>query len=414
MAVSEKNSLNILHNMIGDQPTMSMQKRKVIRPVHTKGAKKVNVARTPKASRALHQEYQTPRRLVMAMDDIVSMSAKLNARKRLRNTVDDHFSADKKQTLAEEQSMQVTASIQYHLVEAVMFACESYLKDCTGFEGFILWALVDSNGYFEQPDRIEEPEGMERNDESFKFANEAATSVDSYGCFEPLDGIEEPEGNGCFEECDGIEEPESMERNDESFKSANKTATLVESDRGCFEQPDGEDEPEMVDSDSCCFEQHDGKDEPEGKGCFEQPDGIDEPDGLESNDESFKFVNEAAEPVHLKSAESVRPVYIRRPWHASHHNAESVRPVYIKRPWHTSHHKGHTTLRSSDRWANNWPKQDKEQCCIKSYLTQKYITPKCKYPTSGWRKCARSEETTWTSPSTITLKSRPIRCFHGC
>ena len=346
------NSLNDLHNMIGDQPTMSMQKRNVIRPDHTKSAKTVKLARTQKSSHALQQEYQTPRLLEMAMDHIDSVSAKLNARKRLRNTVDDHFSADKKQTLAEEQSMQVTASDQYHLVEAVMFACESYLKDCTGFEGFILWALVDSNGYFEQPDRIEEPEGMERNDESFKFANEATTSVDSYGCFEPLDGIEEPEGNGCFEESDGIEEPESMERNDESFKSANETATLVESDRCCFEQPDGKDEPEMVDSDSCCFGQHDGKDEPEGNGCFEQPDGIDEPDGMESNDESFKFVNEAAKPVHIKSA-------------------ESVRLVYIKRPWHASHHKGHTSLRSSDRWANNWPKQDKEQCCIKSKLRQK-------------------------------------------
>ena len=318
MAVSESNSLNDLHNMIGDQPTMSMQKRKVIRPDHSKGAKTVKLARTQKASHALQQEYQTPRLLEMAMNHIDSVSAKLNARKRLRNTVDDHFSADKKQTLAEEQSMQVTASDQYHLVEAVMFACESYLKDCTGFEGFILWALVDSNGYFEQPDRIEEPEGMERNDESFKYANEAATSGES----------------------------------------------------------------------DCCIE--------------------------ESNDESFKFVNEAAEPVHLKSAESVRPVYIERPWHASHHNAESVRPVYIKRPWHASHHKGHTSLRSSDRWANNWPKQDKEQCCIKSKLRQKYTTTKCKYPTSGWRKRARSEETTWTSPSTITLKCRPIRCFHGC
>ena len=163
-----------------------------------------------------------------------------------------------------------------------------------------------------------------------------------------------------------------MERNDESFKSANETATLVESDR--------------------C--------------CFEQPDGIDEPDGMESNDESFKFVNEAAKPVHIKSAESVRPVYIKRPWHASHHNAESVRPVYIKRPWHASHHKGHTSLRSSDRWANNWPKQDKGQCCIKSKLRQKYTTTEWKYPTSGWRKRARSEETSWTLPSTITLKSR--------
>ena len=101
-------------------------------------------------------------------------------------------------------------------------------------------------------------------------------------------------------------------------------------------------------------------------------DGIDEPEGMESNDESFKFVNEAAEPVHLK-------------------NAESVRPVYIKRPWHASHHKGHTSLRSSDRWANNWPKQDKGQCCIKSKLRQKYTTTEWKYPTSGWRKFSFSD-----------------------
>ena len=186
-----------------------------------------------------------------------------------------------------------------------------------------------------------------------------------------------------------------MERNDESFKSANETATLVESDRCCFEQPDGKDEPEMVDSDSCCFGQHDGKDEPEGNGCFEQPDGIDEPDDMESNDESFKFVNEAAKPVHIK-------------------NAESVRAVYIKRPWHASHHKGHTSLRSSDWWANKWPKTRHKTVLHESARRQKYIPTKWKYPTSGWRKRARSEETTWTSPSTITLKSRPIRCFHGC
>ena len=108
---------------------------------------------------------------------------------------------------------------------------------------------------------------------------------------------------------------------------------------------------------------------------------------MESNDESFKFVNEAAKPVHIISA-------------------VSVRPVYIKRPWHASHHKDHTSLRSSDRWANNWPKQDKGQCCIKSKLRQKYTTTEWKYPTSGWRKRARSEETSWTLPSTITLKSR--------
>ena len=95
------------------------------------------------------------------------MSAKLTARKRLRNTVDDRFSVDKQQTLAEEQSTQATASDRFRVVEAVMFACESYFKDRTGFEGIILWGLVDNNGCFEQPDGIEESEGMERNDESF-------------------------------------------------------------------------------------------------------------------------------------------------------------------------------------------------------------------------------------------------------
>ena len=43
------------------------------------------------------------------------------------------------------------ASDRFRLVEAVMFECEKYLNDHTGFEGFILWALVDSNGCFEQP-----------------------------------------------------------------------------------------------------------------------------------------------------------------------------------------------------------------------------------------------------------------------
>ena len=157
--------------MNGDQHTMSVQKRKVMRPDHRKRAKSVKLVRTQRACHASHQEDQTTLRLVRALDRIVSMSAKLTARKRLRNTVDDRFSVDKQQTLAEEQSTQATASDRFRLVEAVMFACESYLKDRTGFEGIILWGLVDNNGCFEQPDGIEESEGMERNDESFKFLN---------------------------------------------------------------------------------------------------------------------------------------------------------------------------------------------------------------------------------------------------
>ena len=89
------------------------------------------------------------------MAHIVSMATKLAARKRLRHTVDDRFSMDKQQPLAEEQSTRATASDRFHLVEAMMFACESYLKDRTGFEGFILWALVDNNDCFEQSGKIE-------------------------------------------------------------------------------------------------------------------------------------------------------------------------------------------------------------------------------------------------------------------
>ena len=80
------------------------------------------------------------------------MSAKLAAaRKRRHNMVDDCLSMDEQQTLAEKQSKEVMASDRFRLVEAVMFECENYLKSHTGFEGFILWALVDSNGCFEQP-----------------------------------------------------------------------------------------------------------------------------------------------------------------------------------------------------------------------------------------------------------------------
>ena len=105
------------------------------------------------------------------------------------------FSMDKQQTLAEEQSTQATASECFHLIEAMMSRCESYLKDNADFKGFILWALVDNNGRFEQPGGIEEARSMERNDESYNSM--------------------------IFEQPGRIEESGGMERNDKSYNSLN-------------------------------------------------------------------------------------------------------------------------------------------------------------------------------------------------
>ena len=145
------NSLNDLNKMNGNEHAMSVQKRKAVRPVHLTRAKAVRPVHSQRACYASHHEDQAPLRLVRAMSRIVSMSAKLAARKRRRNTVDDCLSMDKQQTFAEEQSKEVMASHRFRLVEAVMFECENYLKNHSGFEGFILWALVDSSGCFEQP-----------------------------------------------------------------------------------------------------------------------------------------------------------------------------------------------------------------------------------------------------------------------
>ena len=153
------NSLNYLNKMNDNEHAMSVQKRKAVRPVHLTRAKAVRPVHSQRACYASHHEDQAPlrlvssmSRLVSSMSDVVSMSAKLAAaRKRRRNMVDDCLSMDKQQTFAEEQSKEVMASDRFRLVEAVMFECENYLKGHTGFEGFILWALVDSNGCFEQP-----------------------------------------------------------------------------------------------------------------------------------------------------------------------------------------------------------------------------------------------------------------------
>ena len=75
----------------------------------------------------------------------------------------------------------------------MMSMCENYLKDNADFKGFILWALVDNSGRFEQPGGIEESRGMERNNESYHSVN--------------------------FEQPGGIEESGGMERNDESYNS---------------------------------------------------------------------------------------------------------------------------------------------------------------------------------------------------
>ena len=112
-----------------------------------------------------HHEDRASLRLVNARAHILSMSAKLAARTRRCNTVDDCFSMDKQQTYADEQSKEVMASDRFRLVEAVMLECEKYLKDHTGFEGFILWALVDNSGRFEQPGRMAESGSIERNGE---------------------------------------------------------------------------------------------------------------------------------------------------------------------------------------------------------------------------------------------------------
>ena len=159
MNANHHNSLNYLNKMNDNEHAVSVQKRKAVRPVHLTRAKAVRPVHSQRACYASHHEDQAPlrlvssmSRLVSSMSHIVSMSAKLAAaRKRRRNMVDDCLSMDKQQTFAEEQSKEVMASDRFRLVEAVMFECENYLKSHTGFEGFILWALVDSNGCFEQP-----------------------------------------------------------------------------------------------------------------------------------------------------------------------------------------------------------------------------------------------------------------------
>ena len=206
------------------------------------------------------------------------------------------FSMDKQQTLAEEQSTQATASECFHLVEALMSMCEHYLKDKADFKGFILWALVDENGRFEQPGGIEESGGMERNDESYNSM--------------------------IFEQPGRIEGSGGMERNDKSYNSLNVFHKAV------------------------------------------------------------KGIEDAASAQNRKAA---RLVHIKR--------AKVVRPVHDKRTYHALHHEGHTSLRSSGWWANNWPRTRRSAVLHKSQLEQKYPTTGWKYATKGYRRHARSSET---------------------
>ena len=252
------------------------------------------------------------------------------------------FSMVKQQTLAEEQSAQATASECFHLVKTMMSMCESYLRDNADFKGFILWALVDNNGRFEQPGGIEKSRGVERNDESYHSVN--------------------------FEQPGGIEESGGMERNDESYNSMN------------FEQPGRMEESggmERIDKSYNSLNYN--------SMIFEQPGRIEESGGMVRNDKSYNSLNAFhkagqatsfykvkgnEEAVSAQNGKAARLVHIKR--------AKVVRPVHAKRTYHASHHEGHTSFRSSGWWANtgwwanNWPRTRRSAVWHKSQLEQKY------------------------------------------
>ena len=245
------------------------------------------------------------------------------------------FSIDKQQTLAEEQSTQVTASERFHMVEAMMSMYENYLRDNADFKGFIQWALVDNNGHFEKPGGIEESGSMERNDKSYNSLN--------------------------YEQPGGIEETEDMERNDESYNS-------------------------MI---------------------FEQPGRIEESDGMERNDKFDNYLNAFHKAGQATSFYKVKGIEEA----ISAQNRKAARPVHAKRTYHELHYEGHTSLRSYGRWANNWQRTRRNAVLHKSQLKQKYPTTGWKYATKGYWRHERSGDTSWTFPSTVAIKSRPVRRF---
>ena len=163
------------------------------------------------------------------------------------------------------------------------------------------------------------------------------------------------DNNGCFNKPSGIDDSSGMERNDESYNS-------------------------MI---------------------FEQPGRIEESGGMERNDKSYNSLNAylnafhkagqatsfykakgIEEAVSAQNRKAARLVHIKR--------AKVVRPVHAKRTYHASHHEGHTSLRSSGWWANNWPRTRRSAVLHKSQLEQKYPTTGWKYATKGYRRHARS------------------------
>ena len=94
---------------------------------------------------------------------------------------------------------------------------------------------------------------------------------------------------------------------------------------------------------------------------------------------SFYKVKGNEEAISAQNGKAARLVHIKR--------SKVVRPVHAKRTYHASHHEGHTSLRSSGWWANNWPRTKRSAVLHKSQLAQKYPTTGWKYATktTGWK-----------------------------
>ena len=147
---------------------------------------------------------------------------------------------------------------------------------------------------------------------------------------------DEPYNSMIFEQLGRIEESGGMERNEKSYNSLN--AVHKAGPGGIEDSGDMERNDEFYNS-----------------MIFEQPGRIEESDGMERND---------------------KPLLKR---------AKVVRPVHAKRTYHASHHEGHTSLRSSGWWANNWPRTRRSAVLHKSQLRQKYPTTTWKYATKGYK-----------------------------
>ena len=169
------------------------------------------------------------------------------------------------------------------------------------------------------------------------------------------------DNNGHFEKPGGIEKSGGMERNDASYNSLN----------------------------------------------FKQPGGIEESDGMEKIDNSDNYLSAFHKAGQATSVYKVKGIEEAE----SAQNRKAARTVHAKRTYHALHHKGHTSLRSSGWRANNWPRTRRSAVLHKSQLKQKYPTTGWTYTTKGYWRHARSGDTSWTFPSTVTVKSRPVRRF---